>query len=303
MLAQNAAAVCGVQPHTLVAPPPPHVWGDAHVPHETVRETPHVSLAVMEPQVAPALEQKAAVLPPVQPHAFAVPPPPHVSGDAQAPQEVLRANPQLSVPTTVPQVAPWAAQKAAVVCGVQPQTFAFPLPPQVWGEVHAPQLAVRTRPQLSLPVTEPQLAPDLAQNAASGSEIQPQTFAVPPPAHVCGELHPPHDVVRGRPQLSVAVTVPQVAPWAAQKAAVVCGVQPQTFALPLPPQVVGDAHVPQSTVRATPQLSLPVTDPQLAPELTQKVAVLSLTQPQTLAVPPPPQLCGVVHDPHEAVTV
>jgi hypothetical protein len=38
----------------------------------------------------------------------------------------------------------------------------------------------------------------------------PQTFAVPPPPHVLGEVHVPHDpTVRALPQLSVPETEPQ----------------------------------------------------------------------------------------------
>src|SRR4051794_26191689 len=43
----------------------------------------------------------------------------------------------------------------------------------------------------------------------SGFEPPPQTFAVPPPPHVWGEVQEPHELtVRDVPQLSFAVTVP-----------------------------------------------------------------------------------------------
>src|SRR5262245_39391878 len=46
----------------------------------------------------------------------------------------------------------------------------------------------------------------------------PQTFAMPPPPHVCGEVHVPHDeTVRVAPQLSAPVTAPQLLPRREQK--------------------------------------------------------------------------------------
>jgi hypothetical protein len=52
----------------------------------------------------------------------------------------------------------------------------------------------------------------------------PQTLAVPPPPHVAGAVHVPHELtVRVVPQLSAAVMVPQPAPTPAQSAASVSG--------------------------------------------------------------------------------
>jgi hypothetical protein len=67
-------------------------------------------------------------------------------------------------------------------------------------------------PQLSAPVTAPQFFASLRQNAkfVSAMHALPQTFAVPPPPHVLGEVHVPHDpTVRALPQLSVPETEPQ----------------------------------------------------------------------------------------------
>jgi hypothetical protein len=79
----------------------------------------------------------------------------------------------------------------------------------------------------------------------------PQTLAVPPPPHVCGAMHVPHDAtVRGCAQLSVPETWPQFLPRLAQNAESLSGGQPHTFAVPPPPQVCGAVHVPQElTVR------------------------------------------------------
>jgi hypothetical protein len=122
----------------------------------------------------------------------------------------------------------------------------------------------RALPQLSGNETEPQFLSSRAQKAVSVSGVQPQTFGVPPPPQARPvPKHPPHDAtVRGAPQLSVPDTEPQFLPCRVQKAASVSGVQPQTLDVPRPPHVWGAVHAPQSAVRALPQLSAPVTEPQ-----------------------------------------
>jgi len=92
------------------------------------------------------------------------------------------------------------------------------------------------------------------------------------------------------PQLSARVTEPQVVPSRAQNAALVSAVQPQTLAVPPPPHVWGAVQVPQLTVRMAPQLSARVTEPQVVPSRVQNAALVSAVQPQTLVVPPPPQV-------------
>jgi hypothetical protein len=67
--------VDAVQPQTFVAPPPPHVFGDAQAPHEaTVRDRPQLSVPKSEPQSLPSRVQNAVSLSAAQPHTFAVPP-------------------------------------------------------------------------------------------------------------------------------------------------------------------------------------------------------------------------------------
>src|SRR5687767_7560215 len=67
---------------------------------------------------------------------------------------------------------------------------------------------------------------------------------------------------------------------------------PQTLGVPAPPQVAGEVQVPHElTVRLTPQLSVPETEPQFLPSRLQKAVLVSgvqLPPPQTLGVPPPP---------------
>ncbi len=49
----------GVQPHTLAAPPPPHVWGSVHVPQSS--EKPVQSPSAMVPQFLPCAVQVVGV--------------------------------------------------------------------------------------------------------------------------------------------------------------------------------------------------------------------------------------------------
>src|SRR4051794_24459453 len=84
----------------------------------------------------------------------------------------------------------------------------------------------------------------------------------------------PQVAVRLVPQPLEAVTVPQVLAAAAQSCASVSGVQPQTLALPPPPQVsVLFEQEPQVMVRVVPQpLGTLVSAPQLAPRAAHSCA-------------------------------
>jgi hypothetical protein len=84
---------------------------------------------------------------------------------------------------------------------------------------------VRDKPQLSIAVSEPHWALFREQNMLSDSDLQPQTFGVPPPPHVCPIGQDP--MLHCPPQPSEA---PQVCP--AQ-----LGAQPHTFIVPPPPHV------------------------------------------------------------------
>lgn len=140
----------------------------------------------------------------------------------------------------------------------------------------------------------PQFLPKRAQKAAFVSDVQtgvPHTLAVLAPQVSEPEQVPHEATVRETPQLSIAVTAPQFFPSRVQKAASLSFGQPQTFAVPPPPQVWGKAQVPHEvTVRARPQLSVPLKAPHFFPRRSQKAASVSGGQPQTLAVPPPPQV-------------
>jgi hypothetical protein len=142
-----------------------------------------------------------------------------------------------------------------------------------------PQLeTLRDAPQLSVPVHPPQARLQRAHHAASLSGTQAHTFVA---WQVCGEVQVPQLLtVRGVPQLSFAVTAPHVLPSREQNAVFDSGVQAQTFdALQLVPEV----QVPQLlTVRAAPQLSVPLTEPQFLPSREQNAEFVSGVQPHTL---------------------
>jgi hypothetical protein len=119
--------------------------------------------------------------------------------------------------------------------------------------------------------------------------------------HVAGAVHVPHDAtVREPPQLSAAVTDPQFLPSLVQNAVSISAVHPQRLAVPPVPQPLGVEHVPQVTVRAVPQLSAAVTDPQFFPSREQNAASLSLVHPHTFARPPPAHVLGDEHVPQSA---
>jgi hypothetical protein len=331
----------------------PHVVGAAHVPQLAVRDVPQLSTAVTLPQLLPRREQNAASGSPWQPQTFAIPPPAHVCGDVQ-PAPMLQSGtnrllPQLSTAAKLPQFLPSLTQNIRSD-STHPHTFAA-MAPQIWGETQVPHDGtVRALPQLSIADTLPQLLPSREQNAASVSDAHTHTFD---PLHVAGGTQVPQSVTRELPQLSGAATTPQFFASRVQNAALLSPVQPHTFAVPLPPQVcrgaqpapmlqsgtnrllpqlstaaklpqflpnraqnaaslsgahthtlpalhiAGALHAPQLVVRELPQLSPAVTLPQFFPSREQKLASPSYAQPQTFAVPPPAQVCGAPHVPHE----
>jgi hypothetical protein len=222
---------------------------------------------------------------------------------------MFRGLPQLSMPLFGPHVAPLRAQNAASSSAVHPHTFAAPPPPQVVpGVGHPPQVAtVRALPHVSVPLTLPHDAPRRLQNAQSGSTAQPHTFGLPPPPQVSPvPLHEPQlATVRDLPQLSTAVFAPHTAPVRAHSCASDSGVHPHTLSLPPPPQVTpGPLHVPQlSTLRSTPQLSLPLALPQLTSRRLQNAAMGSGVHPHTFGFPPPPQVWSALSHAPQLATV
>ncbi len=191
----------------------------------------------------------------------------------------------------LPQFLPCAAQ----LVGVQtPHTFAVPPPPHVSPapEHVSPQSCVIPQPMLIVP----QFSPSAAQLVGVQTA---HTFAVPPPPHVspAPEHVSPQSCVIPQPML----IVPQFLPSAAQ----LVGVHtPHTFAVPPPPHVSTapaspvlasvPGHVPHFCVIPQPMLIVP----QFLPSAAQLFGVHT---PHTFAVPPPPQLAGVVQLPHWSV--
>lgn len=98
-------------------------------------------------------------------------------------------------------------------------------------------------------------------------------------------------------QASFASRGPQSTPASAQSAAVGAMGQLQTFGTPPPPQTWKSEQAPHCSTRATPQLSVFDTLPQLAPAAWHSWARLICVQPQPLMAPPPPQVSGAVQVP------
>jgi len=74
--------------------------------------------------------------------------------------------------------------------------------------------------------------------------------------------------------------------------------RPQTFAMPPLPQVCGAVQAPQVSVPPQPSGTVP----QFLPCAAQVVGVHAgggVPRPQTLAIPPPPQVCGAVQAPQK----
>jgi hypothetical protein len=289
---QKAALDSGLHPQKLGVPgfPPPQVLGDVQVPQLTLR----LQASTTVPQLRPLQVVEAEG--DVQPHTLGVPPPPQVLTPVQVPQLAVRGWPQLSVPVTLPQFRPRREQKAASVSRVQPHWPDVPglPPPQVFGNEQVPQLTVRPQRSATFPHTR------LPQVVAAGGEVHPQTFGTPgaPPPQVLFPEHAPQSTVRDTPQLSFAVTFPQFLPRREQKAASLSFVQPHWFGLlGLPPPQVFGATQMFGHVTFWPQLFW--TGPQESPA--QLVDNGSGVHPQTLSVPPPPQVWGVVHDPQVTV--
>jgi hypothetical protein len=192
---QNAASVSAVHPHTfatLGVAPPQLCPVPVHVPQlATFRTAPQLSVVVSAPQFLEP--QSCASVCGVQPHTFAVPPPPHVTPvPLQLPQlTTLREAPHKSVAVIAPQFFPSRWQSAASV-SLHPHTFATPPPPQLFTPVHAPQFGLRAWPQLSVAWNVPQFLEP--QSCASVCGVQPaHTLPLQPYWHeVCApDAHAP----------------------------------------------------------------------------------------------------------------
>jgi hypothetical protein len=138
-------------------------------------------------------------------------------------------------------------------------------------------------------------------SASGGATNAPHCPTSPFAPHVCPLAQPPQSSARVTPQLSFTESGPQVRPAAPQSCVWLSATQPQTLGVPPPPQARGAVQLaPQLTVRATPQLSAALTEPQFLPSRLQKAASLSLGQAHWLAMPAPPQVWGAVQAPQLA---
>ncbi len=140
-------------------------------------------------------------------------------------------------------------------------------------------------------VSAPQVFPWREQKIGSGSGWQVQVLV---PEQVAGRVQVPQlGTVRAWPQVSVAVSGPQVFPRRAQSTESFSGTQVQRPASqPLPPS----RHEPHCAVRGWPQSSRPVTSPHSAPRRAQK-SLTDSVQPPSPAVPPPVEVPPAVPPP------
>jgi len=248
----------GVHPQTLglEGVPPPHWLNPAHVPQDTAGHVPwmtvpqlspaghvvghvlthwplplHISLGphvpqwIMPPQPSgcvPHFCPPAHALIGAQPHTFAIPPPPHVCGELQLPQD-----------TTVPQLfvaLPQVLFAHAVVSSATHAQCVVGVPVQVWPTAHATQTAGSPHPWF----------------ASSGTHWLPH-FLVPAP-HTPTTHAPPLQMrvpAPGAGQLVASHATPQ--PYVGSSTDTHC---PEHFFVPAP-------HVPMTHVDPW-QTSVPV---------------------------------------------
>jgi hypothetical protein len=199
--AQNTTSVSGEQPQTLEDV---QVWPTVQVPQFAVRATPQLSAAVTVPQVFARRAQNMESVSSVQQVLAGV------AGNWRHSWPVGQAEHETMVPQLSATLPHLPLQVTAVDVRVQPHWLGVTAPHPWPGPVPhvAPVLQLMEPPQ---PLeTVPQFFP--AQAVATGTGVQPQTLAVPPPPHASGAVQVPHCAVRRLPQLSLAVNVPQFFP-------------------------------------------------------------------------------------------
>jgi hypothetical protein len=270
-VAPSSVHVFGVQvcaaPQTLGVPPPPQLSSPVHVPQ----------LAIVPPQPSPAGPQLIAVppgpafahvfgthMPGGLPHWFAIPAPPHVSGEVQVPH--IRVPPQPSACS--PQFAPRSPHVLGTQALGDPQVLAVPPPPHVSGAVQVPHIRVPPQPspagpQVAAVPPGPALAHVIGTHgffASGGGSGVAQTPGFPSTPHFWPFEHVPHWSRLPQP----SPIGPQLTPLASH----VVGMQPfdppQTLGLPPPPHVSGALQLPQSSVPPHPSPCVPQVKPRSA---------------------------------------
>ena len=203
-----------------------------------------------------------------QPHTWATPPPPQVSGEVQEPQSTT-PHPVLKGPQEAPRFAQDFAR--------HPHWFVSPPPPHVFGVSHSPQGIASAQPS----ETQPQEAPSWVHDL--GLHVPVPHRLGPAPPQVC----PP-------PQFPHSTTPPQpsgMLPQSAFAFAQVVGVHSQRLGVPLPPHCDGGGHPPQLSTALHPS----ETNPQSASSPSH-VPGSHLAEPQRFG-PSPPQTLPSSHDP------
>jgi hypothetical protein len=139
-------------------------FASEHVPQlATVRLVPQLSVTVTEPHSAEACPQSWPSVGGVQPHTFAVPPPPQVDGLVHTPQFTVRETPQLSTVVKLPQFRD--PQSSASLFGAHAHTFGV-LPPQVSFGPQVPHSTVLPQPSSIVPQFFPCAAQVVGTHAA-----------------------------------------------------------------------------------------------------------------------------------------
>jgi hypothetical protein len=314
-------------PHTLSVPPPPHVSGAVQVPQLYV--PPHPLL--WRPQLKTPLPQATvwemgtqrstppSITPPSDrtlspPQTLGCPPPPHVAGAVQVPPSGLQVTAPPQPSATTPQFI-WLGHAASGMHPeLPPHTLCVPPPPHVSGAVQGPpHETVPPQPLLSTPQLSPahavawgigthELMSASPKPPSESSLEAPHVLGLPPPPHVVPLAHaaPPSSPAHWTSPPQPSATAPQFMPAGHVVSAMQPAEPPQTLGVPPPPSELPPPHVwgseqfPQS-------ITLPQPSP-CWPQLTARVVHVAGTHaavpPQTLGVPPPPQVVGAVHMPH-----
>jgi hypothetical protein len=279
------------------------------LPQEPVVQTPP------QPSLAPqALPEHVGV----HPHTLDVPPPPHESGDAQAPP----AQHACPLPPQVPQLpVPHASPPEHATHSLPPlphcpstfpgsQTLPLQHPAQdVPSQMHTP--AAHRSPEPQGPVWQTPPHPSLAPHALPLQlGVHPHSPARPPPPHVSGALHvlppqhgcpaPPHAEHAPPAHWSPAEHAAHAPPPCPHAAGALPVSHP--FASQQPAHVVASHLQAPATQRSPaphePDVQIPW-QPSLAPQALPSQLGVHVPVPHAFGAPPAPQLCPTGQPPHE----
>lgn len=156
--------------------------------------------------------------------------------------------------------------------------------------VHVPQLTIRLIPQLSRSVTEPQFFDRREHICALLSGVQHVFTGVAGDArHSC----PPVQVAHGTTVPQLSLTLPH---FPLHVVVVAARAQPHWLGVTAPhPWPDPVPHV------APVQVTVPLQPFEIVPQLLPEGQLVMAVHPHRFAVPPPPHVCGWVHEPQDTV--